>query len=171
METPRGNESNLGTDRGLAGEHPPSASGQSPAARRRWKRWGILARTDKASAILSALAILLTSGSLFAGPPGEGNPAGFILIAPLVGVVFFIALVAMFLELERNGLVRALLAIGAGVLAVTAIAYSGKVAAGRLLVAYWVPAILALVSAIVLLRGKRAADEVGGANASGQRRP
>lgn len=119
---------------------------------------------------MTGLAILLTAGSLFAGPPRDGNPAGFILIAPLAGVVFFIALVAMFLELERNGLVRALLVIGAAVLAVTAIAYSGQVAAGRLLVAYWIPAILALVSAMVLLRGKRAADEVGGANASGHQR-
>jgi hypothetical protein len=77
-----------------------------------------------------------------------------------MGVLFFVALVVMFLELERHGLVRTLLAVGAAVLALTAIACSGKVAPGRLLVAYWLPAILALLSAIILLRAKRMADEV-----------
>lgn len=165
METPSGTNSNLGTDRALADERAPSVLRDAPIARRRWRRWGVLARADKASSILSGLAILLTAGSLFAGPPSEGNPPGFIVVAPLVGVIFFIALVAMFLELERHGLVRALLAIGAAILAVAALAYSGRAAPERLLIAYWIPAILALISAIVLVRGKRAADEVGGPSA------
>jgi len=105
--------------------------------------------------VMTDLAIIFLAASLLRGPPKAGNPAGFVMIAPLVAVGFFVALIAMFLERERHGLVRALLSMGTVVLVVAAWAYAGRVSTGALIVAYWIPAVLGAASAIVIARAKR----------------
>jgi len=123
---------------------------------RRWKRWRALGRADMAAGVMTALAIIFLATSLLRGPPEAGNPAGFVMIAPLVAVGFFIALIAMFLERERHGLVRALLSVGTVVLAIAAWIYAGRVPIGTLTVAYWIPAVLGAASAIIIARAKLA---------------
>jgi hypothetical protein len=120
----------------------------------------VLARADKWAASLVSIGIVLTAGPLLAGPPGAGNPGAFVVVAPVVGVVgLFVALVAMFLERERRGVVRGLLLASAIALAICAMAYAGSVSARRLLAFYWAPAILSLLAAMVLVWGKRAAQQ------------
>lgn len=108
------------------------------------------------AASLTAVAILFLAATLFRGPPRAGNPTGFVDLAPLVAADFLVALIAMFLELERHGPVRALLSIGTAVLAVAAIAYAGRVPTAELILAYWIPAVLGAAAAIVIARVKRA---------------
>jgi hypothetical protein len=127
-----------------------------PPQKAPWRKWSVLGKADRQSAVLNAVATALTAGALYWGSPQMGNPLAFAIIAPLVGAGFFIALIAQFLERDnRHGLVRALLAGGAAVLAVTGVAYAGDVEAGRILLFYWAPAILAIMGAILLQRAHR----------------
>jgi len=124
-----------------------------------WRRWGVMGQADKIAAGLNALATALCAMPLYFGPPQEGNPLSFALVAPLVAAGFFVALVAQFLERDnRHGLVRALLAGGAVVLAIAGVAFAGDVGAGRLLFFYWVPAVIAILAATVLQKAHRRVD-------------
>jgi hypothetical protein len=117
----------------------------------------ILSRGDKLAALLNAVATVLTATVLYGAPNlhEAGVPRGFTALAPLVGAVFFVALVGMFLERKRHGMARALLAFGSVVLAIGGIVFAGVAPAGRLLVAYWAPAILGIIAATVLVKARR----------------
>jgi hypothetical protein len=141
----------------------PGARGAESAAsrraiERRWKRWRVLGRADRLAAGLTALAIVLTAASLLRGPPPTDALQGFVMLAPLVSVLFVIALIAMFLERERHGLVRALLGLGAGVLIAGGLSYANRAPPGTLITAYWVPAALVLFSLFAIGRAKRAVN-------------
>jgi hypothetical protein len=133
-----------------------------PPLKRPWAQWDVLARGDIVASVLGAVATLLTAGSLFWGPPASrlANPAGFVWTAPLVAVLFFIAMVAMFVERERHGIARALFGGGALILAIAAIVFMGEAPPGRLVAFYWLPAILAVGSGLALTRSKREVDHV-----------
>ena len=115
----------------------------------------MLGRADRVAAGLTALAILLTAASLLQGPPPFPSLQGFVVIAPLVAVLLMVALIAMFLERERHGLVRALLGVGTFALVATGLAYADRAPPGALLVAYWIPAALVLAALWVIVRAKR----------------
>ena len=140
----------------------PRIGDRAVASARRWRRWRVLGRADRAAAGMVALAIVLTGLSLLRGPPDLGNPAGFVVIAPLVAVAFLIALIAMFLERERHGLVRALLILSTAILFIAGIAYEGRAPTGTLIFAYWLPAILGVASLIAIARAKRTAQAAEG---------
>ncbi len=135
-----------------------------PPLRRPWRRWDILAKADITAAILTAVATLFTSFVMFRfedGGPGQ-MPWLFSIIAPLMGVVFFIALIAQFVERERHGIARALLVGAAVVLAASGVAFTGRAGPGLVLLSYWVPALLAVGAATVLIQGHRRADGKAG---------
>jgi peptidoglycan/LPS O-acetylase OafA/YrhL len=133
----------------------------STSPRRSWRGWGVLGKADKLTALLNVVATALCAMPLYWGPPQEGNPLGFALAAPLVAAGFFVALVAQFLEHDnRHGIVRALLAGGAVILAIAGIVFAGEVPTGRLLLFYWVPAILAMLAATLLQKAHHRVDEM-----------
>ena len=107
---------------------------------------------------MTALAIVLTAASLLQGPPPYPSLQGFVVLAPLVSVLLVTALIAMFLERERHGPVRALLGVGAFVLVATGLAYADRAPSGALILAYWIPAALVLLSLLVIVRAKRAVN-------------
>src|SRR5688572_22376420 len=81
-----------------------------PPLRRPWARWDILEKGDVAAAVLTAVATLFTSFVMFRFDDGAGRmPSLFSIIAPLMGAVFFISLIAQFVERERHGIARTLL--------------------------------------------------------------
>ena len=120
-----------------------------------WAGWDLMEKADDVAALLAAVAIGLSAGSLFRGQSVAFTVPGFVAIAPLVGAGMFIALVAMFLERERHGVARIIFAIGATVLAISGVYFSGRVALARVVFFYWVPAVLAIAAAVVLSRGHK----------------
>ncbi|MFZ5471807.1 MAG: hypothetical protein ACOZIN_20450 [Myxococcota bacterium] len=120
------------------------------------KGWKVLARADMVGALLVAVATMLCAGPLLWGPP-DGDPYSYVVIAPLVGAVFFVALVTMFAERTRHGAARLLMAAGSLVLAAVGFAYAGQVHPAKLVFFYWLPAILSISAALVLTRARRAA--------------
>ncbi len=145
-----------------------------PALRRPWAQWEVLARGDIVASILGAIAIVLTAGSLLWGPPSTrmGNPSAFVWTAPLVAAVFFVAMVAMFVERDRHGVARALFGGGALVLAIAAMLFLGAVPLGRLIAFYWSPAILAVTAGLALSWSKHKSLHEGvEAEARHRRRP
>jgi hypothetical protein len=126
-----------------------------------WAKWHVLAFADKVAALHASAAILLASTSLFFGPGtnAAGN-RGFALFAPFAAAIFLIALIAMFLERERHGLARGLLALGSAFLAVVAAWFTGQIAPEKLFLAYYVPALLGITATLILTWGKRTAREV-----------
>ncbi|MGQ0504022.1 MAG: hypothetical protein ACT4TC_01755 [Myxococcaceae bacterium] len=130
-----------------------------PPQRRPWKQWDILARADIGAALLTTGAIFFTALSVFepSGPTGS-LPTAYSVIAPLMGVGFFVALITQFLERERHGIARGILIGAAVILVASGIALTPKVGPGFVLLTYWTPALLAVGAALVLLRGHRRAD-------------
>jgi hypothetical protein len=126
-----------------------------------WAKWHVLAFADKVAALHVGAAIALTSTALLFGRGlnASGN-GGFPLFAPFAGAIFLIALVAMFLERERHGLARGLLALGSAFLAVVAAWFGKQAGTEKLLIAYWVPALLGISAVLILTWGKRAAREI-----------
>ena len=133
----------------------PEVSG-APGSKR---RGDLLARGDMIASGLAAAATLLAAGALFFGPPRLSNPPAFIWIAPLAAAVFFVAMVAMWLERERHGVARVLCAIGAIALGVGGLALAGAVPPMRLLLFYWLPALCGMGAAVALTRAKRQVKE------------
>jgi hypothetical protein len=132
---------------------PGPAKGPAPAL-------AALGRGDKLAAPLGAAAIFFSAFSLFFGPPSEAGGAPFVWTAPLVAFLFFVALVAMFVEPVRHGIARALFSGGALVELVAGFVFLSKVPAGRVIFFYWLPALLALGAALALTRAHRAARGV-----------
>jgi hypothetical protein len=122
-------------------------------------RWEILSRGDMTATVLISAATVFCAGALFW--PRSANlllqPFPLVWIAPLVGVAFIIALFAMFAEVERHGMVRMVLVMGAVTLAVTGVIYANDVTASRILLTYWLPSLLAMGGAITLVRSHRLA--------------
>jgi hypothetical protein len=77
----------------------------------------------------------------------------------LVAVTYLVAQVAMFLERRRRGVARTLHAVGAVVLAVAAFIFHSRISADRVLLAYWIPAVLGLAAAMALQRGHQRESE------------
>ncbi len=141
-------------------QRPDGTAG--PALRRPWARWDVLAKGDTTAAILAAVATVLCAGALIWPHDPALDPGLFRMGAPLVGAVFFVALVTMFVARERHGIARSLLALGAVALAVIGLVSMGQVAATRVVVFYWVPAVLAMVATLALGRAKSVADHLEG---------
>lgn len=134
---------------------------QSAPERGPWAKWHVLAFADRVAALHAGAAIILSATALFFGPGVDAQGQhGFPMFAPFGGALFLIALIDMFLERDRHGLARGLLAMGAAFLAVVAAWFNRNVDAGKLWVAYWIPALLAVSAALILTWGKRAAREV-----------
>jgi len=111
----------------------------------------ILARADKASLVICSLATILAGSAPFLeSPDDEPIPIGFALVAPFVAVVFCAAVALLFVKRLRGGIVRALLAAGAGALAIAGIVYTKSVSPPLLVIAYWLPAVLSLTAAWIL---------------------
>jgi hypothetical protein len=108
---------------------------------------------------MTALAIVLTAASLLHGPPPYPSLLGFVVLAPLDSVLLVIALIAMFLERDRHGLVRAVLGVAALILLATGLAYADRAPTGALIMAYWIPAALVLLSLLVIVRARRAVND------------
>ena len=152
---------------------PQPDGSQGPNLQRPWAKWDVLSRGDIVAGLLTAVAIFFTAGSLFGGPPNAhaANPAGFVWVAPLVGAVFFIALLAMFAERERHGVGRVLLAAGSAALAVAGFVFMHQVTAARLVLFYWVPAILGICAALALVQAHKASRGVAVKVRHHRRRP
>src|SRR5260370_8877074 len=80
----------------------------------------------------------------------EPIPIGFALVAPFGAVVFCAAVALLFVKRLRGGIVRALLAAGAGALAIAGIVYTKSVSPPLLVIAYCLPAALNLPAARIL---------------------
>jgi hypothetical protein len=116
-----------------------------------WNKWTVLSRADKISAVLAAVGILFTAIPLYGGPLEAGRSTAYNVIAPLMGVVFFIAQLAQFLERDnRHGLVRALLVVASAVLAISGVVFARQAPPGAVLLGYWTPAVLGLLAAMAL---------------------
>ncbi len=145
----------------LSNRRLPREDGSAgPPLLRPWRRWAILGRADIVAAILTAVATFFTGLVMFYPESSSGSlPSAYSVVAPLMGVVFFIALIAQFVERERHGIARALLISASVILAVSGVVFSGQVGAGRVLFSYWIPALIAVAAAIVLIRGHAAAGD------------
>jgi hypothetical protein len=126
-----------------------------------WAKWHVEAFADKVAGLHVAAAIVLCATALFIGPlqQGPGLPV-YPMAAPLVGALYLLALVIMFTSRDRHGLVRALLGLGAALLAVVALWFGRSINPARLLWPYWIPALLGLTGVLVLAWGHRAAHAV-----------
>lgn len=147
-----------------SGEDEPVVP-RRPEAREdeRWQRAKALGAADRLASMLTGLAIALTAIPLYRGLlPRE--PRAFVAIAPLCGAALFVTLLCMFAERERHGVARAGLVMTAVVLAASATAFSTAlpVGAGKVLLSYWLPAVLAMIAALVLNRGHHQAGPSGG---------
>jgi hypothetical protein len=114
----------------------------------------VLAQADRVSAVLMVVATFFAASALFSGARAAIGelPALFPVLAPLVAIAFGAALFASFFKRERHGAVRTVLAVGSVTLAIGGIAFAGEVRAGWVLMAYWVPAVLGIAAAGVLVR-------------------
>lgn len=124
-------------------------------------RWEILSRGDMSATVLISAAAVFCAGALFWPRPAQliTQPFALIWVAPLVAVAFIVALFAMFAEIERFGMVRMILIVGAVTLALTGALFANDVTASRILLTYWLPALLALGGAITLVRSHRLAHK------------
>lgn len=107
---------------------------------------------DTAAAPLIALAIVLCGSAVVRGHHTQ-SAVWFRAISPLIAGAFFVALLSMFAERVRHGLVRVLLVGGGLVLGAAGFALLPEAPWSRLVAGYAVPAILAWVAAGVIARG------------------
>lgn len=108
-----------------------------------------------ATTLLATAGVLCGLAPIFRGQSLQDARAGFTWVSGVVAMAFFAAMVAIWTEEYRHGVARALSAAGAAVLGIGALAYTGQLP-GLTLLSYWIPAILAMVAAMVLFAGKRA---------------
>ncbi|HYV49647.1 MAG TPA: hypothetical protein VFA20_32540 [Myxococcaceae bacterium] len=113
---------------------------------------------DYASGSLLTIAALLCGGALFLNG-GHGAPRGFMWISGIVALVFFASMIGLWLEplRQRHGYVRAVAVAGAAMLAVAGFAFV-RARPGFTLLCYWLPAVLAMGSALLLTRAHRNPD-------------
>jgi len=119
-------------------------------------RWDVLIRADGWASALLAAAIALASVSSFRTPPPHG-PRGLIWVPPLANAGLFVALVAVLLWRDRHGFARAVSAVAAALFAVVGVFFVRGGPPSRVLIIYWIPALLAIAAAVVLQRSKRLA--------------
>ena len=119
-----------------------------------WRARRMLGRADVGASLLAAAAIFLSALPLYRGPDASGRGL-FIALAPLSGAAIFVVLIYMFAERSRHGWARLLLCCIGVALAVSAAAFTtfGHAPIGRVLLSYWLPAILCVAAAAVLERG------------------
>src|SRR5690349_19142411 len=120
-------------------------------------------RVDYLAGTLLTIAAVLCAGSLFV--KGGAGLRAFSWVAGLVALGFFAAMIGLWLEplRRRHGYVRPLALAGAAVLAGSGLAFIRSRPALTLL-SYWLPAALAVLSALVLSRGHRELGEPGVTN-------
>jgi peptidoglycan/LPS O-acetylase OafA/YrhL len=126
-----------------------------------WRRQRVLTRADYGALALLAGASLLCVGALFRGNTTLDTSAGFVWVAPLIALGFVFALFGIWMEQERHGLVRAFAVGGAVALAVAGAIFAGEAPASQLVLFYWVPAILAMLAALVVERNHRLLRRTG----------
>ena len=119
-------------------------------------RWDVLLKADGWASALLAAAIALASVSTFRTPPPHG-PRGLIWVAPLANAGLFVALVAVLLWRDRHGFVRVVSALAAALFAVVGAFFVRGAPPSRVVIIYWIPALLAIGAALVLQRSKRLA--------------
>lgn len=113
-------------------------------------------RADKGAAVLGGIAFVLSGLAAITSDSGMAVPWGFTLVAPIAGLGIVVALFAMFAERVRHGIGRGILAACAVVLALAGFVFTRSVEPGRVLLCYWMPAVLAIGAALVLVRGHHA---------------
>ncbi len=100
--------------------------------------------------MLAAAAFVATGATLRRGGPRDEEPLSFALIPLLAGGLFLAGLFASFAREPKIGWVRGCLLVGSALLATAAVVFAEVGSGTRLALGYWLPAALAMASAVML---------------------